>query len=126
MGWPTDVRSGVATYGAGMQDGADLVERIDTLTACAEQAERRSVPLSELEDVLSVGYAGALAAEARMMKLEQELDDLLDAADDHRARDLRLIVREHRSLEGSVARLRAVLARLQAEFVTLGGAALRG
>jgi hypothetical protein len=108
-----------------MHERCPLVDRVDTLIARAENAERLQVPLSELEDLLSVGYAGALAGEARMMKLEQELDDLLDTADDHRARDLRLIVREHRSLERAVARLRTTLERLQTAFVALGGAGAR-
>jgi hypothetical protein len=104
-----------------MRERAELVDRLDTLTARAEHVEPLASRLSELEDVLTVGYAGALAGEARMMKLEQELDDLLDTAHEDRARALRLIVREHRSLEHSVARLRTTLARLQTEFVALGG-----
>lgn len=116
---------GACAYGPAMQDAADLVERLDALAAHATEAERLTPGLQQLEDVLSVGYAGALSGEARMMRLEQELDELLDTADEHRARDLRLIIREHRSLERSVARLRASLARLQAQFVALGGAAPR-
>lgn len=108
-----------------MQDGTDIVDRLDALSARAEHASQPASALSELEDLLSVGYAGALTGEARMMRLEQELAELLDTADGNRARDLRLIVREHRSLERSVAQLRATLARLQAQFVALGGAAPR-
>jgi hypothetical protein len=112
-------------YGAGMQDATDLVERLDALAARASDAERRGLELGELEDVLTVGYAGALSGEARMMRLEEQLDELLDTADERRAHNLRLVVREHRKLERSVARLRAALARLQARFVALGGAAPR-
>ena len=108
-----------------MQRTTDLLERLDALVARASDAERRDPGLRELEDVLSVGYAGALAGEARMLRLEEQLGELLDTADERRARDLRLIVREHRSLERSVGRLRDALARLQARFVALGGAAPR-
>ncbi len=112
-------------YGAAMQSPTDLLERLDALAARASDAERRDLELGQLEDVLTVGYAGALSGEARMMRLEEQLDELLDAADERRARDLRLVVREHRSLERSVGGLRAALARLQARFVALGGAVPR-
>lgn len=112
-------------YGAGMQLPTDLLERLDALATRASDAERRRLGLRELEDVLTVGYAGALSGEARMMRLEEQLDELLDTADVRRARDLRLVVREHRSLERSVGRLRAALARLQVRFVALGGATPR-
>lgn len=112
-------------YGPAMQFAIDLVERLDALAARASDAERRDLELRELEDVLSVGYVGALSGEARMMRLEEQLGELLDTADERRARDLRLVVREHRSLERSVARLRTSLARLQIRFVALGGAAPR-
>ena len=106
-----------------MQDADDLVDRLDALSARAEGALRLAERLSELEDVLSVGYVGALSGEARMMRLEQALEELLDTADDARARDLRRIVGEHGSLERSVARLRTTLAQVHARFVALGGAA---
>jgi hypothetical protein len=109
-----------------MQDATDLVERLDALAARAADAVRRDLELGQLEDVLTVGYVGALSGEARMMRLEEQLDELFDTADERRARDLRLVVREHRSLERSVAGLRATLARLQVRFVALGGAAPRG
>ena len=112
-------------YGAAMQFPTDLLERLDALATRASDAERQRLGLRELEDMLTAGYAGALSGEARMMRLEEQLDELLDAADERRARDLRLVVREHRSLERSVGGLRAALARLQDRFVALGGAAPR-
>jgi hypothetical protein len=112
-------------YGAAMQFPTDLLERLDALAARALDAERQRLGLRELEDVLTVGYAGALSGEARMMRLEEQLDELLDTADERRARDLRQVVSEHRSLERSVGGLRAALARLQARFVALGGAVPR-
>jgi hypothetical protein len=112
-------------YGAAMQFPTDLLERLDALAARALDAERQRLGLRELEDVLTVGYAGALSGEARMMRLEEQLDELLDTPDERRARDLRRVVSEHRSLERSVGGLRAALARLQARFVALGGAVPR-
>lgn len=112
-------------YRADMQFASELLERLDALVDRASDAERHDLGLHELEDVLTVGYAGALSGEARMMRLEEQLDELLDTADERRARDLRLVVREHRSLERAVGRLRAALARLQSRFVALGGATPR-
>ena len=103
----------------------DLIDRLQALTVRVERAQRRSGELADLEDVLTTGYAGALSGEARMIRLERQLDDLLDTAAEDRARELRLIVREHRVLERAVAELRSALARLQADVVALGAAAPR-
>jgi hypothetical protein len=108
-----------------VQQAPDLIQRLDALAARAERTERRAADLAEVEDTLTVGYSGALSGEARMMRLEQKLDELLATAMEDRARELRLIVQEHRALERSVAQLRVVLARLQAQFVVLGGASPR-
>jgi hypothetical protein len=108
-----------------VHEAADLIDRLDALAARAERTERRAADLAEVEDMLATGYSGALSGEARMMRLEQKLDELLATAMEDRARELRLIVREHRALERSVAQLRMVLARLQAQFVVLGSTAPR-
>lgn len=108
-----------------MRDAPQLADRLHALAARAERTQRRAGGLTELEDILATGYARALAGEARMMQLEEALDDLLDGAAENRARELRLLVAEHRALERAVSELRSVLARLQADFVALGGAAAR-
>lgn len=109
-----------------VRDATDIVDRLRALAVDAEQAKRRARDLSDIEDVLVTGYAGALSGEARMMRLEQELDELVDAAaPDRRGCDLPQLVREHRALERSITHLRAALARLHARFVALGGAAPR-
>jgi hypothetical protein len=90
-------------YRLAMQSASDLLERLDALAARASDAERRGLELGELEDMLSVGYAGVLSGEARMRRHDEPLDEL----------------------ERAVARLRAALARLQVRFVALGGAAPR-
>jgi hypothetical protein len=108
-----------------VHDATGLVDRLDSLADRVEQAGRGPAGISDLEDLLATGYAGALAGEVRMMRLERQLEELLDSAAHDRARELRLIVREQRALERAVGELRAALARLQAHFVALGGAALR-
>ena len=92
------------------------------LTARARRASSNPTLLDEIEDLLSQGYAEALSGEARMVALEERLDEILDTGDESRARELRLVVREHRDVEGTVARLRRALAELHGDFVALGGA----
>ena len=108
-----------------MHDATELTDRLDALAARVERVQRGSEGLAELEDVLATGYAGALSGEARMMRLEEALEDLLDTAAENRAHELRRLVGEQRALGRAVAELRSALARLQADFVALGGAAPR-
>jgi hypothetical protein len=107
-----------------MEDLAKLLARIDTFTVLVRHSSGDPGLLAEIEDVLSEGYATALSREARLIRLEEQLDDLLDSGDESRARELRLIVRQHRATERTVAILRSALAELHAEFVALGGARL--
>jgi hypothetical protein len=101
-----------------------LLEQIDALAARAARSHADDKLLVEIEDVLSDGYTVALSGEARMVRLEEQLDALLDSGDEGRARELRMLVREHRATERSVAMLRSMLARLHYDFVALGGARL--
>jgi hypothetical protein len=123
MGCPTDLCRQVDGVSSGsMHDPAPLLDRIRALTARARRASSDQVLLVEIEDLLSQGYAEALSGEARMVALEERLDEILDTGDESRARELRLVVREHRDVEGTVARLRRALAELHGDFVALGGA----
>ena len=103
-----------------------LLKQIDALVARAARSRGDDELLVEIEDVLSDGYTVALSGEARMVQLEEELDSLLNSADRRRARELRMLLTEHRATERSVATLRSMLARLHQEFVALGGARLTG
>lgn len=101
-----------------------LLEQIDALVARAARSRGDGELLVEIEDVLSEGYSVALSGEARMVRLEEELDSLLNSGEKRRARELRTLLTEHRATERSVATLRSMLARLHHEFVALGGARL--
>jgi hypothetical protein len=105
-------------------DAYAMLERIDALAVRAAHSRGDHELLVEIEDVLSDGYTVALAGEARMVRLEEQLEALVDSGDEGRARELRRLVREHRTIERSVAALRSMLARLHREFVSLGGARL--
>ena len=106
---------------APMQEFAALLARIDSLTARTAQSSGEA-PLREIEHLLSEGYAEALAGEARLVRLEHALEELLDGGDESRARELRELVRDYRQLERAVAALRSALAAMHGEFVALGGA----
>jgi len=105
-----------------METYESLLKRIDALVARSARSRGDEELLVEIEHVLSDGYTVALSGEARMIRLEEELDSLLSSGDRSRARDLRMLLTEHRSTERSVATLRSMLARLHHEFVALGGA----
>jgi hypothetical protein len=123
MGCPTDSRAvPEALLSGSMDDAAPLLDRITALTSHARRATSDPALLAEIEDVLSRGYTDALSGEARMVALEERLDEILDTGDEMRARELRLVVREHRAVESTVARLRRALSELHGDFVALGGA----
>jgi hypothetical protein len=108
-----------------MDDYAILLERIEVLVARADRSSGDPDLLAQIEEMLSYGYSLALSGEARMVRLEEQLDELVDSGDEGRARELRMLVRQHRAVERSVGRLRAALARLHGRFVALGGARLQ-
>jgi AcrR family transcriptional regulator len=109
-----------------MQTYDILLEQIEALIARAARSRGDDELLEEIEDVLSDGYTVALSGEARMVRLEEELDSLLNSGDRRRARELRMLLTEHRAAERSVATLRSMLARLHHDFVALGGTRLSG
>jgi hypothetical protein len=106
-------------------DYDDLLRRIGVLRERSRTAQVGTSLLDEIEAVLCEGYAEALQGEGRLVRLEGRLDDILDCGDESRARELRLIVREHRAVEAAVVRLRTALAAIHDEFVALGGARVR-
>jgi hypothetical protein len=108
----------------GMDAYRTVLEQIDALVARAACSRGDDRLLGEIEDALSAGYTVALSGEARMVRLEGQLDALLESRDRGRTAELRTLVAEHRATERSVATLRSMLARLHGEFVALGGARL--
>ena len=101
-----------------MVDFSDLEERIDSLNTMA-QAGRDAALRSRIEFTLSEGYVRALAAEADLRRLDRRLDALLEAMDTERAGELRAVAVERRLLGERVERLRARLAVLREQFVSV-------
>jgi hypothetical protein len=103
-------------------DHRELLDRIAALRERVRPADVGTGLLDEIDTVLCEGYAEALAAEGRLYRLEERLEDILDTGDESRARELRLIVRDQRALEAAVGQLRSALAGMHDEYVALGGA----
>jgi hypothetical protein len=104
-----------------MDEFASLHARIDRVLEHAREAPADGTVLQELNDVLCEGYAEALQAEAKLMRLEERLAERIAAPRTDRTDDVQVLAGEHRSSEQEVARLRARLAAAHQRFVALGG-----
>ncbi len=97
----------------------DVQSAIDGVIATRARLRRepaRNGALQECEDVLSEGYAQALAGDAWLAHTEQRLHELIDDASiPVRGRDLRVLVREHGEVERNVIELRSELDGLRRE-----------
>jgi hypothetical protein len=102
-----------------MPDRDDLLARIDRLSARTDGACVEPRDIAEMNDVLSEGFARALADEARLDQLEQRLAELLSGVASGRARELRHITVEWRATERDVSRLRSRLAVMHERFIAL-------
>lgn len=100
---------------------AELEQRIDRLSARAGARWDRGLR-EEIDATLSEGYARALAAEARVKRLDRRLEGLLEELDAGDAAELRAVARERWQLARQVARLRARLADMHEVWVTLARA----
>src|SRR4051812_1722095 len=100
-----------------MREHADLYRRLDTTAARlrAAGADER-----EVEDLLTEGYARALAGEAQSRHLERQLARLLPDMDQPAvAKEARRLALQRRTVDTAVADLRDRLARLSA-YLTAG------
>jgi len=99
-------------------DLATMIERVIALRAQAHERARSADEflLDEIEDVLTEGYAYALAGDAWSMRSEQRLHELInDAQSPVRGRDVRSLAAEHGRLQREVVALRRELAELRHE-----------
>jgi hypothetical protein len=95
-------------------DDRELLERIHAL--CDAMAEGQSLPRSEMEPIVTDGYARALELDAECLRIERRLDELGQyAVEGHafqRGELSTLLVRFHDAHEQS-RELRALLAPLR-------------
>ncbi len=100
-----------------MREFADIdrrIERVCSLASCERDVARI---LSEIGDVLSVGYVSALQADARCRRLEDEIERLwVDGDPLGRAGE---ITRERRTIADATRRMRGRLALLRHVFAQL-------
>ncbi|MEY2513473.1 MAG: hypothetical protein QOJ89_831 [bacterium] len=76
----------------------------------------RDVAIAQIEDVLGMGYAQALAADAWLMRAEHRLHELIDdASPAGYGRELRRLAGERIAVREGVCALRDELARLRGE-----------
>jgi uncharacterized coiled-coil protein SlyX len=106
-----------------MQDLRRLHDRIERISQLAGRPAAAPGVIAELNDVLSEGYAEALLAEERLIRLEERLADGIESTGPNRAEDVRRLATEYRTTTRQVAELRALLAALHERFLALQGAA---
>jgi hypothetical protein len=91
-----------------MRDHDDLHRRLDAV------ATRSRVHMRELEELLTEGYARALAGEAQSRRLERRLEELLPVIDDPAAaKEARRLTLQRRTVDQAVRELREKLAKLR-------------
>jgi hypothetical protein len=90
-----------------MRDDTDLHRRLDAIAARFPDA---GVDEREVEDLLTEGYAHALAGEAQSRRLERRLAELLpDLEEPSVAKEVRRLALQRRTVDHAVADLRARL-----------------
>lgn len=93
-----------------MRDDTDLHRRLDAIAARLRDAR---VSEREVEDILTEGYARALAGEAQSRHLERRLSELLPDMDEPSvAKEARRLALQRRTVDQAVADLRAKLRRV--------------
>jgi hypothetical protein len=100
-----------------MHEFADIERRIDglRLDRSLEHA------LSDMEEVLALGYVSALRADARRQRLGQRIDRLLaDLGDRQAADEARRLAQERRALGDAAQRLRTRLGDVRSLVARLG------
>jgi hypothetical protein len=105
-----------------MAEYAELLERIDSLSARAETPRGDAELLAEIEDVLAEGYMQALTEEAQSRRLRAQLERLVDTLDEPGAAvEARRLAVQHRTLDQRISTLRTRLNAIRNQFVRLGG-----
>jgi len=105
-----------------MTEYAELLQRIELLSARADGPRADGTLLSEIEDVLAEGYMRALTEEALSRRLANRLDELALTIDQPEASlEARRLAAQRRSLDGRVITLRDRLATVREQFIRLGG-----
>lgn len=92
-------------------------EIVVALRARVARMHDDDLPLAEIHDALSTGYAQALAADAWLTETDQRLHELIDDVSiTVRARELRTLARDHALFQAGLIALRGELSALRTEY----------
>jgi hypothetical protein len=93
-----------------MPQFAHIERRIDRLCSHASSHRVDALVLTEMGDVLAVGYASALQADAHSRGLAERINRLLEGLDHpHSVDEVQRLARERRAVDDATHRLRARL-----------------
>ena len=105
-----------------MAEYAELLERLDRLSARAESQRADTALLREIEDALAEGYMQALTCEARSRRMATQLEDLVETLSEPGAAvEARRLAVQRRTLDQKVSTLRSRLNAMREHFIRLGG-----
>jgi hypothetical protein len=105
-----------------MGDFGDIERRIERVCSRASTQPIDGWVLAEMGDVLAVGYASALKADAHIRRLADRIDRLLQERDHpHAADEAHRLSRERRSVQDATRRLRSRLEVVRTLFARAGG-----
>ena len=103
---------------ASMREFTDLERRLEELAQRAAGPDADAVLLAELENLLSEGYAHALAGDARRRRLDERLEELIARLDEPGvAPEVRRLTLERRTVDRAREDLRARLGLVRDELM---------
>jgi hypothetical protein len=101
-----------------MREFADLEGRLEQIAHRAAGPDADAFLLADLEDLLSEGYARALAGDARRRRLDERLEELIARLDEPGvATDVRRLTMERRIMDRALKDLRARLGFVRDELI---------
>jgi signal transduction histidine kinase len=104
-----------------MREFANIERRIERLCTHVSCERIDAWWLAEMGDVLAVGYAQALSADARSRKLAERINRLLEDLDQrHAAHQAQRLAKERRAVEDAAQRLRTRLDVVRTLFARAG------
>lgn len=103
-----------------MREFAEIDRRIARLGSHASREHGDAWLLADTRDVLALGYAAALEADARRYRLEEQVDRLLEHLNHpHGVDQVRRLIHERRAIEDATNHLRTRLGVVRSLFARL-------
>jgi hypothetical protein len=109
------------TVGGSMREFAEIERRIERLGSHVSPERIDAWWLAEMGDVLAVGYASALQADARSRRLAERINQVLeDQGHPHAADEAQQLAKERREVDDAAHRLRSRLEVVRTLFARAG------